>query len=616
MPPGSRLTSSLRSAVVAVALLCAAVSASCGEADEGAPGDAAPDLRADVDRDGRVDTRGDSDEAGEAEWSATRGAVVLANLDDDERACPRLDAAGAPLSDLDLAACHDAADSVVNGPDDLADLTAIELLPWPGAPAGVELSVTWTRADVPTGARLFLLQGGAWTPLPSGALVPPEAARSGASLRLEATEVPRGVSGEGAFVDVTVAAAAGSRAWSDTVRLRVAPVVTQHDRTPARQVLSSRVEGLAGYLDFHDDLVRGVAESGTGVEVTPWPPPALDPWIQDLFELGWMTRPIDGGTHAILVALRSANVTRAVLPSQVTPESPRREAGRMVFDFRGPDTAVVQVFDPTHPVALDTFNSTGNFDRVPPHEAPGGSYPLGRAVRGATPTAYPDRAFTALLDAQEEAPPLELDTSWLRVGHVDEMLAFVPAASARGWAVLIASPRRARAVFEELAGRGLGETPVFAGKLAGASGVTPSAETTVAAVLADEDVMAASLRAAIELDEIASRLTAELGLAPSELVEAPVLFAESLGRAVAYTPSLVNGVSLPPAHLLVPRAHGPRVDGVDVLEASLADGVAALGLTLVPVEDWELFHVNGGEVHCATNLLRGPGTAPWWGGPP
>ncbi|MBE1536792.1 hypothetical protein H4W34_006625 [Actinomadura algeriensis] len=76
-------------------------------------------LRADTDRDGRLSP---ADDAGRGAWTARRGAIMLPNLDDDTARCPTTGKGGGRLTDAALAACDDAADSVVNGAADVADL--------------------------------------------------------------------------------------------------------------------------------------------------------------------------------------------------------------------------------------------------------------------------------------------------------------------------------------------------------------------------------------------------------------------------------------------------------------------------------------------------------------
>src|SRR5688572_29643106 len=46
------------------------------------------DLRADTNRDGVISFDDPSEDNGEDDWNAAHGAVFLANIDDDEVACP------------------------------------------------------------------------------------------------------------------------------------------------------------------------------------------------------------------------------------------------------------------------------------------------------------------------------------------------------------------------------------------------------------------------------------------------------------------------------------------------------------------------------------------------
>lgn len=50
-----------------------------------------PDIRADTNRDGKVDLTGDTDVAGKGFWSNTRGAIFLPNIDDSHHRCPNQD---------------------------------------------------------------------------------------------------------------------------------------------------------------------------------------------------------------------------------------------------------------------------------------------------------------------------------------------------------------------------------------------------------------------------------------------------------------------------------------------------------------------------------------------
>src|SRR5690606_14489996 len=83
-------------------------------------------ILADTDRDGVLTA---ADAQGRANWTKDRGALFLANLDDDTSRCPKVGPGGVQLTDVQLASCHDAADRVVNGDDDVADLARVLVQP-------------------------------------------------------------------------------------------------------------------------------------------------------------------------------------------------------------------------------------------------------------------------------------------------------------------------------------------------------------------------------------------------------------------------------------------------------------------------------------------------------
>src|SRR5262249_35246428 len=149
--------------------------------------------------------------------------------------------------------------------------------------------------------------------------------------------------------------------------------------------------------------------------------------------------------HVIRVNYRSANVYE---PEKV--ENPLRRAGNLVFRLRGKDIAGVQQFDIRHDQRMDTLNSFGNLETIPPHTGPDGTvYPFGRILRGETKSYFPDRTFEKMLEAQGQQPAIRIDTSWLLVGHVDETLSFVKAPTPRGWKLLVNDARLAKKMLED-----------------------------------------------------------------------------------------------------------------------------------------------------------------------
>ncbi|MBR8639765.1 hypothetical protein KEF29_11795 [Streptomyces tuirus] len=313
-------------------------------------------------------------------------AVFLANVDDDARRCrmrpgdlDRID----PAVDERLAACHDAADERVDGVRDEADLAPLRI---PPAAVGGQASgrVEVAAAQRPY-ARLFVRRDGALRVL-RGPLTAREL-RAGVALALEGRDIvrdPRRWDGE---VTVTLTVTDRGRSTSDRVRLKVAPVLFQHDLQRAERIFAARPGPGRGvppgpwsvgdayrpreWRPFASSLVRAAGAAGlsrrdvtftAGTEQW-W----RDIWRQDMVEPGVASVPAPGGrVHGMRVLLR-APVLWA--PPEGGKATLSRSARLLFRDFRGPDVGVVQQFTPgREPGGVDLQNFTGNFESVPPYE--------------------------------------------------------------------------------------------------------------------------------------------------------------------------------------------------------------------------------------------------------
>jgi len=560
------------------------------------------DLRADSNRDGEV--RFDESDANKTEWNATVGAVFLANIDDDAQRCPRT------FDDAKIALCNDAADDVVNGPDDALDLARLRTRPWPEAPPGTVGRVRVAPAAAKRLVRLFKRTGPGPTDfeaIDEESMFSAREIAAGIELAIEAKDIVRDRDAWDGYVDVTFSVTTRAKTHAeDTVRLRVAPVLTFHHLLPA-EIVWMADNSAPSFQVTKEDIEASSIAAGVGpvrlLDVS-------DQWAQDYFEAAFMSMPAEGGRqHVIRVNYRSANMIGR------TEEGVRlRPSGRVVFRMRGKDVAGVQEFDPDHGIAMDDLDSLGNFETVPPYEKDGVSFPFGRLLRGSTRAFYPDKRFMKMLDAQGLQPPIEIDTSWLFIGHVDETVSFVKAPTPRGWMLLVASPRLAEQMLEDAVRAGAGDTPMFVGKkwLDDATGHEVPAEATIAEVLADTQVMQASAEAAAEIDAQLEILKHELGLTEDEIIEVPFLHGIYRGMSIAYQPAMVNALYVSDTRLAAPDPHGPVIGGKDVFKAALEERLAAIGITVDWVEDWDAFHRFQGEVHCASNVTRRIPEARWW----
>ena len=151
------------------------------------------DLRGDTDRSGAIDEVGLTDDALEELWTADAGAVLLANLDDDDSRCPKSG------TDLELAKCSDGADEVVDGDSDLLDLAPLKVLAWPKAPDGAKGTLSVSSA-AESKVRLFrpvqgandLTSSAQWSAFhPDTDVLSTADLRAGVELRIEAKDIVR-----------------------------------------------------------------------------------------------------------------------------------------------------------------------------------------------------------------------------------------------------------------------------------------------------------------------------------------------------------------------------------------------------------------------------------------
>ena len=591
-------------------VLIAAGLVACGANETGgASSGAAPepdvlaDLRADSNRDGEVKFDDDSD-THKTEWDKTNGAVFLANIDDDDERCK------ATGDDLTIAKCNDAQDDVVNGDDDALDLARLKSRPWPKTPADATGHVAILTETAKDHVRIFKKVGeGAadFEVLAEDYVFTAAEIQAGFELGIEAKDIVRDSEAWDGYVDVQLTVTSPTKGEStDVVRMRVAPVLTFHHLLPTEQVWVSNTRS-PGNAAMRADLASSCKAAGL-------PEPKTiddeDPWTQDFFEPAYMTMPgTDGTQHVMRVNYRSANVFE---PAK--KKSPLRPAGKFVFKQRGRDIAGIQQFDITHNPDMDTLNSFGNFETVPPHEKDGESFPFGRVVRGKTKSYYPDKSFTKMVAAQGQQPLIDVDTSWLLVAHIDETISFVKAPTPRGWVMLVNDARLAKKMLEDAVKAGKGDTPMFVGKswVDFDSGEETPAEITISEVLADTEVMKASAEAAAEVDAQVAILKKEIGLTDDEIIPVPFLHTTYTGKSAAYQPGTVNGIYISDTRFGAPDPHGPTIDGKDIFKTALSEPLAKIGVTVDFIEDWDEYHLGIGEVHCGTNSTRTIPEQRWW----
>ncbi len=385
-------------------------------------------------------------------------------------------------------------------------------------------------------------------------------------------------------LEVSARAAGGAVAHTTTVTLQAAPLIMNHHLQPAEHVWAVAVNGNASMIaDF-------TAALGTSFTAVPGSSYGGDIWIQDEIEFATLTGSAGQRLDVVIDSIRNRGLD----------SFPERT-------LVGPD-----VIASTWGTASQrtTYDSFGNLEASPPVTVGGVEYPFGRIYYGRTENIGLHAMLAAFLASQKVQAPFELPTRWLCVGHVDEFSSFLPdPSSPKGFKLVVADVPSAWALLQTLPRES---------SLArfGADHGYP----TVGALL--DDVALRALNDDLQtdyLEPIIAKFKTELGLTDADIIRAPSLF-ETVGgcsgRVAALIPGMVNLIVAKvdqTTHVFTAdpffRATGAPQASDPVITA-FSQRMPA-GLELHFVDDWNVYHLGLGEVHCGTNVKRTP-AASWW----
>jgi protein-arginine deiminase len=303
------------------------------------------------------------------------------------------------------------------------------------------------------------------------------------------------------------------------------------------------------------------------------------------------------------------------------------ELRSIVRAFLGPDVGYATAFDygcdPPLPLGPgqgpNSINFGGNIEVTPQTK----KYPFGRVYYGSIPspadaggTVVPrgiDPRYRRFFERQKVQPPIDLNTDWLLVGHVDEIISFVPKSDG-GFVLLLASPTRGL----EIAGQLGTETilperyRLWFGDAATVGDVLGQPQAQESFTQYNEDLdfkIFGYIHADPDSDSIKGRLKSALCLDEGDILEVPVLFgyisSDSYKGAIALNPGMVNLNSMS-LYSLLPE---PFLAAFKAPVQLLCSGIGQQPLW---IDDWYIYHIRIGEVHCGSNSRRAPFTAKWW----
>ncbi|KAL5333211.1 hypothetical protein BJX70DRAFT_403818 [Aspergillus crustosus] len=600
-----------------------------------------PDIRADTNRDGVVDLDGDSDSYAKARWSDKRGAIFLPNVGDKHNRCPNEDLAGNPLSNDELAYCNDASGHLLLAPEYIAPLRTV---PLSNISDGVTAHVYATPRATYERVRIFVLNdAGNPNATESWSLVDRQfnfnatQLRAGLVLGLDGREFVKDAEIWDGTVTVNfdVYETPGEDSYvSDSVALKVAPVLTHHHLQRVEIIVTTEANETQPFQQYFVEQLDDAREAA-GVRA-----PLLlfnqssDIWAQDILEPAYVSMPGPNGPISLRIMLRSAQSTRT--------------GGRQILEqLRGPGIGSFQpgsasgIGFAASGFGYHTINSYGNLETIPPYRSKSGVlYKAGRVIQGRHNEDFPAQAVRDLILGQGVQNTLFLQTGWLRVGHVDEFVQFLPYDNDLGFTIAVASPRRALEIYREAQEQGHGGVRAISFDAAPQierfnQGLLESVEfldLTVADVLNNETFIEVNEYSQKWIDHNVDILLGDIPLDREDIIEVPGLYYDTSSGGVyirpdgldyywpavlegeyevgAFLPGAINGVVVG-HHYISPNPFGPVVDGVDVIAQAVEAAYARAGMNVTYVDDYFSHHTSSGEVHCGSNTLRQTDVV-WW----
>lgn len=387
-----------------------------------------------------------------------------------------------------------------------------------------------------------------------------------------------------------------------TFEVYTSPLLLNHHLQPAEQVWSV---SMSFFGASNDDMMAEYAgvlgDAFTEVKGSEYD---YDVWIQDEIEFATYVGSDGSRVDVVIDSIRNRGLGGYTYYDDPRDEPTFEPFSATLVEERG---MVALTWGSGFPTSQDSF---GNLEASPPVSLTEGAYPNGMAYWGDNGGLRPADELTDHLRAQALQAPFTTDIDFLCVGHIDEYTSFVPdSTSPKGFKFIINDVPAAWALLESLPA----STPIPKYRDHGYS--------TVGQILDDQALR--DLNDDIQrdyLDPMLQHYKATLGLEDSDIIKLPGLF-EEVSFCGATTAALIPGM----ANLIVVELEG---DSVQVFTADPflredtgseeGDPMIAAFEALMPpdltvhyLDDWDVYHMGLGEVHCGTNVLRTP-VGSWW----
>ena len=321
-----------------------------------------------------------------------------------------------------------------------------------------------------------------------------------------------------------------------------------------------------------------------------------DPWLQDEFEFGYMNAP-DMRMDFIFDTLRNGQGR----PGSGLDNFPEDQ-------YESPDWAIGWWGQGR----ANSQDYGGNLEVSPPVEVNGVQYPYGRIYYGGKAGFMPKEKTRQALDDMRIQKPFMVDPSWLCVGHVDEYSTTIPDPDApKGFRFVLADTHSAWELLDTM------DPTTALPRYRGSSGHYIK---NIGEIVNDSGLRSLNEEIQAILDIEKAKFITELGLTEEDIVYLPSLFEEPNGcgnNVASLIPGMVNLIVAEeengqPAIFLADPFMRSKVNdqSTDPFIAAVRE-IFPPSLNLHFVDDWDLYHMALGEVHCGSNVRRS-GDSRWW----
>ncbi len=408
--------------------------------------------------------------------------------------------------------------------------------------------------------------------------------------------------------------------YSDYMIFRIAPALLTPNNLDAKSVYMAKLTGSHNNSSFVSEATKIL--NSEGIEAITIENPKISSyhrWMQDILKFVYCT----DGQKTQFMLLKGPHFA-----------SHTQKNGDLTYIYKAFEDYPMYDFFYDTDKNLDAF---GNVQILPPILP---KYPFGRIIYGTSPDSLQQSNISYnlvdFLESQQIQKPIHVNTGWLSVGHVDEVLSYVPDPQSRmGFRILIASPKKFLDLIRELSP----ETIIFDNKdnyyvfddvtpdikqrftlKSGKADQLPcvyKSQLKVGQILNWKEIAETNVIYQRYLDDIRKVVMSELGLAWSDFYEVPIYYwPKSIAmRARAIMPNMINNLYLnasKPSHrgfMLVPKP----------FESATNDTFESYFKSLLPsdvkpyfVKNWDSYYLLEGDINCGTNARRVPSKKPWW----